>query len=232
MLLRNPEMTLLKNKVVQLSLFLQVPVPERPIHFVFTAISMSETSGLGVLDYHVVFDSVKPFHMIVETTDSIHQGEQVSIRCALFNYYDQEMEILIILHESEDYAFIEVGPFGTTQSYNAKKVSGTIHHSIWLDTQATTVVYMPIVPRRLGDITVTVTAITQIGESTQSRTITVIPDGVKMRFHTSIPIDLTNKGTIMKMLDIVTTENTTVPRQIERLFVLGSPKATITAAGL
>ena len=53
-------------------------VPERPAHYVFTAVSMSETTGLGVLDHHVLFDSVRPFHMILETTDTIHQGEQVS----------------------------------------------------------------------------------------------------------------------------------------------------------
>ncbi|OQV18018.1 putative CD109 antigen [Hypsibius exemplaris] len=211
--------------------FRTLPVPERPAHYVFTVVSMSETTGLGVLDYDVVFDSVRPFHMMVETADTVHQGEQFGVRCALFNYYHQEMEILLILHGSPDYRFVEVGPFGQTQSYTARTVGGTVHHTVWLEGQATTVVYIPVVPTRLGDITLTITAVTQIEETLQTRNVTVIPDGVKMTFHTSIPIDLTNKGTLLKLMDISVTEDPVVPRQIERMFVLGSPKATVSAAG-
>lgn len=192
---------------------------------------MSETSGLGLIDYHVVFDSIRPYHMIVESPETIHQGEQVGIRCALFNYYDQEMEVLLILEGSPDYNFVEVGPLGVTHSYFAKKVGGTIHHSVWMDAQSQTVVYFPIVPARVGEISVTIRASTQIGEDVQTRTINVVADGVKMYFHTSIPIDLTNKGTLLKLMDIQVTENYIVPRQIDRLFVAESPKVTVTAVG-
>ncbi|XP_055346458.1 CD109 antigen-like [Paramacrobiotus metropolitanus] len=213
-------------------LIVQVPMPDRPAHYVISAVSMSETSGLGLLEYELVFDSIKPFHMIVETPDTVHQGEIIGIRCALFNYYHQEVEVLVILSGSPDYMFVEVGPLGWTHSYYATKVGGAdIHHSIWMDSQTQTIVYFPIVPSRLGEISVTITAATQIDEYVQNRIINVIPDGVKLKFHTSIPLDLTNKGTILKLMDIQVTENYTVPRQIERLFVANSPKVTVTAAG-
>ena len=101
-------------------------MPERPAHYVLSVVSMSETLGLGLLDYHVTFDSVKPFHMIVETAERIHQGEQVSLRCALFNYYEQEVEVLIILQGSEEYDFIEIGPLGVIDAANFRISSQTL----------------------------------------------------------------------------------------------------------
>lgn len=62
---------------------------------------------------------------------------------------------------------------GYVRSYNPRTSFGEHQFFIYIPAQDASVVYLPIVPTRLGDISVTVSAFTLIGKDTVTRTLHV-----------------------------------------------------------
>lgn len=101
------------------------------------------------------------------------QGEQVGIRVSVFNYMTNAVEATVVLMESHDYKFVHVEEDGVVRSYNPRTSFGEHQIFIYIEPQDVQVVYIPIVPTRLGDIDVTVYASTLIGKDQITRTLHV-----------------------------------------------------------
>ena len=70
----------------------------------------------------------------------------------------QEADVLVTLANSPHYKFVHVGEFGEVSAYSAKTSFGERQHLTWIPAQSAQVVYIPVVPTKLGDIDVTVQA--------------------------------------------------------------------------
>lgn len=101
------------------------------------------------------------------------QGEQVGIRVTVFNYMQNDIEATVVLAGSNDYKFVHVEMDGIVTSYNPRTSFGEHQFFIYIQKQDASVVFIPIVPTRLGDIEVTVFAVTLIGKDSVTRTLTV-----------------------------------------------------------
>lgn len=101
------------------------------------------------------------------------QGEQVGIRVTVFNYMMNDIEATVVLAGSKDYKFVHVEMDGIVRSYNPRTSFGEHQFFIYIPKQDAATVFLPIVPTRLGDIEITVFAVTLIGKDSITRTLHV-----------------------------------------------------------
>lgn len=208
-----------------------VPVPDTPALWMVSAFSVSPSRGFGMLTKPLEYVGVQPFYINVEMPEDCRQGEQVGIRVTVFNYMITQLEATIVLHGSEDYKFVHVGQDGIVSSYNPKTSFGEHQFFIYLDSQQSTKVYVPIVPTRLGDIEVTLHVSTLLGTDTITRRLHVEPDGLPQYRHQSILLDLSNRAYIFQYMHVNVTETPIIPYEVQRYYVFGSNKAKISLVG-
>ncbi|KFM63961.1 CD109 antigen, partial [Stegodyphus mimosarum] len=208
-----------------------VPVPEIPTRWMVSSFGMNNVDGFGIQDKTIEFSSVKPFYMNVEMPTKSMQGEQIGIRISVFNYMLYEIEALIVVADSPDYKFVHVESFGKVESYNPRTSFGEHQHLVFIKPGKAVVVYMPIVPTRLGDIDVTIMTKSQVAKDVVTRRVHVEADGIPQYRHTTVQLDLSQGAYLIKYLDTNITETPIVPYRLDRLYMFGSNQAQISVVG-
>ncbi|KAK9732382.1 Alpha-2-macroglobulin family [Popillia japonica] len=183
-----------------------VPVPSIPVHWIVSAFSMSPSVGFGMLNKPLEYMGVLPFFINVEMPDECRQGEQVGIRVTVFNYMLNNIEATVVLTDSPDYKFVHVEEDGVVTAYNPRTSFGEHQFFIYILAQDVSVVYLPIVPTRLGDIYVTVYASTLIGKDEITRKLHVEADGLPQHRHHSMLLDLSTRGLAIQYMHLNLTE--------------------------
>ena len=79
------------------------------------------------------------------------------------------------LANSPHYKFVHVGDLGQVSSYDAKTSFGERQHLTWIPAQGAQVVYIPVVPTKLGDIDVTIQAKSLIRKEQVNHTLFSFP---------------------------------------------------------
>ncbi|XP_054157976.1 CD109 antigen-like, partial [Oppia nitens] len=212
--------------------YIGLSVPQRPVNWRFNAIGVGQSTGFSIMDEFVYWNSVRPFFITVEAPEVVVLGEQLGVRVAAFNYQPFEVRAEIILEDSDDYRFVEVGPMGRVSSYSPK-ISGGIHqHLIYIKPQSSFLVPVPVVPIKSGKIKIVITGRTQVAKDTKEIDVEVLADGAKVSLHTSLLLDLRAQSYIINFLDMNVTEDPIIPYQDNyRRYVFGSPKAWVTIIG-
>lgn len=195
------------------------------------AFSMSPLHGIGLLDSPLEISNVRPFLFRVEMPHSCNLGEQIGVRALVTNYLPKEIEVNIILANNPDYKFVLVGESGEVSSYNPETTFGEHQHLIAVKPDETAVIYLPVVAQRLGEVNVTVSAITQVAKRTISRVLQVHADGIPQRTHITIDLDLSRGSYAIKHVDTNVTESPVVKYDKVRRYIYGSNKASISVAG-
>ncbi|XP_031826835.1 macroglobulin complement-related [Nomia melanderi] len=208
-----------------------IDVPRRPVHWMVTAFGMSPSLGFGMLPKAIEYMGVLPFYINVEMPSHSKQGEQIGIRVSVFNYLRHNIEAVVVLADSKDYKFIHVEDNGIVQSYKPRTSFGEHQFFIWIPAQDAAIVYLPIVPVRLGDIKVHIYATTVIGRDSVTRSLHVEADGVPQYRHQSILLDLSNRAYVFQYMHVNITETPIIPYDENRYYVFGSNKAIISVVG-
>ncbi|CAG9820933.1 unnamed protein product [Phaedon cochleariae] len=208
-----------------------VPVPARPVHWMISAFSMSPSLGFGMISKAIEYLGVLPFFINVEMPNVCMQGEQVGIRVSVFNYMTDDMEATVILNGSPDYKFVHVEENGIVRAYNPRTSFGEHQFFIFIKSQDAAVVYIPIVPTRLGDIEVSIHASTLIGTDQITRKLHVESDGLPQHRHQSMLLDLSNRAYAFQYMHVNVTEVPIIPYEYDRYYVYGSNKARISIVG-
>ncbi|XP_058120084.1 CD109 antigen [Anopheles ziemanni] len=206
-------------------------VPQVPALWSVSAFGISGTRGYGMIRRPLEYVGVQPFFINVEMPTVCHQGEQVGIRVAVFNYQTVDIEATVVLHSSPDYQFVHVEEDGIVRSYNPRTSYGEHQFYIYLNAQDSTNVYLPIVPSRLGEIEVTIHASTLLGAHQISRKILVEADGLVQHRHHSILLDLRTRPLLVQYMHVNVTETPIIPYEIDRYYVFGSNRARISVVG-
>ncbi|KAK4884325.1 hypothetical protein RN001_000596 [Aquatica leii] len=206
-------------------------VPARPAHWMVSAFSMSPSFGFGMLHQALEYVGVLPFFINVEMPTSCMQGEQVGARVSVFNYMTDPIEATVVLNGSPDYQFVHVEENGVVRAYNPRTSFGEHHFFIYIKAQDVAVVYIPIVPQRLGDIDVSIHAITLIGKDQVTKRLHVEADGLPQYRHQSVLLDLSNRAYAFQYMHVNVTETPILPYEYDRYYVFGSNKAHISVFG-
>lgn len=195
------------------------------------AFSMSPFHGIGMLKSPLEISNVRPFLLKVEMPSSCNLGEQIGVRALVSNFISKEIEISIILADSPDYKFVQVNEFGEVSSYNPETTYGEHQHLITVNPDETAFIYIPIVAQKLGEVNVTISAVTQVAKRTISKILYVNADGVPQVTHTAIVLDLTQGSYLIKHLDTNVTESPIVKYDKVRRYIHGSNKASVSVVG-
>lgn len=208
-----------------------VKLPETISSWSVNAFSMSPLHGIGLLEKPIELTNVRPFLFRVEMPNSCNLGEQIGVRTLVSNHLAKEIEVNIILANSPDYKFISVGELGEVSSYSPDTSFGEQQHLIAVKPGETALVYLPIVAQRLGQVNVTISAVTQVSKKTVTRLLVVEADGIAQNTHISVDLDLSRGSYMIKHLDTNVTESPVVKYDKVRRYIYGSNRAAVSIAG-
>src|SRR5699024_3126663 len=131
--------------------------------------AMNSESGFGLIRKPITFSGIKRFLMNIEMPSVCIIGEQIGVRVNLFNYMPMSIEAVVILNSSPDYKFVHVEENGVVSAYNPRTSFGEHQHLVFIKPSKAMLVYMPVVPQRLGVVTICVTAKTQASQQQACR---------------------------------------------------------------
>lgn len=208
-----------------------VDVPQVPAHWMVSAISMSPSRGLGMLNKPLEYVGVLPFFIKVEGPDRIRQGEQVGLRVVVFNYQPQNIEAVVVLEASNDYKFVHVEENGIVVSYNPRTSFGEHQFFVYIISGDAAVVHVPVVATRLGLVRVRLHAATLQGRHHFTKDLLVEADGIPQYRHQSILLDLSNRAYVFQYMHVNVTETPIIPYEVDRYYVFGSNKARVSIVG-
>lgn len=206
-------------------------VPPRPVNWMVSAFSISPSMGFGMLYQAIEYVGVLPFFINVEMPATSMEGEQVGVRVSVFNYMTDPIEATVVLNSSPDYKFVHVEENGVVRAYNPRTSFGEHQIFIYIKAQDAAVVYIPIVPTRLGDIDVTIHAATLIGKDQVTKRLHVEADGLPQYRHQSVLLDLSNRAYAFQYMHVNVTETPILPYEYDRYYVFGSNKAHVSVFG-
>lgn len=196
-----------------------------------SAFAVSRLSGFGILNKPQYVDTTRQFYIQVDMPSEVRLGEQIGIRVDAFNFQQQRIEGLIILHPSDDYKFVNLESDGLVSSFNPKLTSGEHHVLLIIHPGESRRIHIPIVPQRAGTIDVTIEALSGANRDSYTNAIEVRYEGVTNVYHTPYLLSLVNMPRMITEFDIITNETFLLPLQQIWSYVPGSPSSQVFITG-
>ena len=99
--------------------------------------------------------------------------------------------------------------------FSCRLSSGDHHHFVYVRGESEVEVHLPIAPQvEQGDIDVNIELNTQIMSSTQSVTVTILPEGSIVHRHTSALLDLKSRANVLRFMNIIVDETPIIPYEV------------------
>ncbi|XP_066953727.1 LOW QUALITY PROTEIN: CD109 antigen-like [Macrobrachium rosenbergii] len=201
-------------------------------NWMIEAYAVHDEYGLTFTSKPTVFNGDPPFYILAEGPSVCRRGEQVSIRVMVFNLMETTIQAMLLIHDSPDYRFIHVESGGRVQHYSPRTSSGQHHHLLFIEGHGAKEVMIPLaIKKQSGIVEVTIDAISQMRQDSETWEVEVMPEGVPVRKHTSLMLDLENRAMVYEFLDVIVEESPIIPFSILRRFISGSPAGKISVSG-
>ena len=212
--------------------FETIAVPGTVDDWYFTVFSVSRRYGISVIEKPATYSTFKPMALYCEAPPEVHRGETIGVKCTVFNWLPQDIEVVVLLRGSDDYEFVHVEEYGYVVSFNPRTSSGDHHHLMFVRGESMIDVHLPIAPKvDLGSITVTVEMSSQVIYQTQELEIDIIGEASLVHRHTSVLLDLKSRAYELEFMNVIVDEDPIIPYEVFRRFVFGSPSAKVTVSG-
>ncbi|KAM7136412.1 CD109 antigen isoform 1-T1 [Molossus nigricans] len=192
----------------------EVTVPDSITSWVATAFVISEDLGLGLTTAPVELQAFQPFFIFLNLPYSVIRGEEFALEVTIFNYLKDATEVKVIVEKSDKFDILMA----------SNEVNATGHQqTIVVPSEDGATVLFPVKPTHLGEIPITVTAISSAASDAITQRILVKAEGIEKLYSQSILLDLTDNKlqTMQKTLSFSFPPNT----------VSGSERVQITAIG-
>ncbi|XP_004476027.2 CD109 antigen [Dasypus novemcinctus] len=192
----------------------EVTVPDSITSWMATAFVISEDLGLGLTTTPVELRAFQPFFIFLNLPYSIIRGEEFALEVTILNYLKFATEVNVIIGKSNDFDILMA----------SNEINATGHQQTTLvPSEDGATVLFPIKPTRLGEIPITVTAISPTASDAITQRILVKAEGIEKSYSQSVFLDLTDnkKQTTLKTLNFSFPPDT----------VSGSERVHITAIG-
>ncbi|XP_029801089.1 CD109 antigen [Suricata suricatta] len=192
----------------------EVTVPDSITSWVATAFVISEDLGLGLTRTPVELQAFQPFFIFLNLPYSVIRGEEFALEVTIFNYLKDATEVKIIIEKSDKFDILMA----------VSEINATGHQqTILVPSEDGATVVFPVKPTHLGEIPITVTAISPTASDAITQRILVKAEGIEKLYSQSILLDLTvhKLQTPLKTLSFSFPPNT----------VSGSERVQITTIG-
>ncbi|KAI4790643.1 hypothetical protein KUCAC02_034493, partial [Chaenocephalus aceratus] len=179
-----------------------------------TAFVMSENLGLGIVNMPAKLTVFQDFFLSLNVPSYIIRGEELLLEVVLFNYLSQDLEVRVMVSESDTFEFV-FPDNGELPMPNVRNVS--------VGSQRGASVLIPIRPLVLGEISVSVKALSAAASDFVTKTVLVKAEGLEQSFSSSMLLE-------------VSPSQPSASREISFSFpadvVEGSERATVTVGDI
>ncbi|XP_064343013.1 CD109 antigen isoform X2 [Camelus dromedarius] len=192
----------------------EVTVPDSITSWVATAFVISEDLGLGLTTAPVELQAFQPFFIFLNIPYSVIRGEEFALEVTIFNYLKDTTEVKVIIEKSDDFDILMA----------SNEINATGHQqTVLVPSEDGATVLFPVRPTHLGEIPVTVTAVSPAASDAVTQRLLVKAEGIEKSYSQSILLDLTDsrQQTSLKTLSFSFPPHT----------VSGSERVQITAIG-
>uniref|UniRef100_A0A665UQI5 CD109 molecule n=1 Tax=Echeneis naucrates TaxID=173247 RepID=A0A665UQI5_ECHNA len=184
-------------------------VPDSITTWTASAFVVSQKLGLGVVQTPLTV--FQDFFLSLNLPAFIVRGEELLLEVVLFNYLPQNLEVMVIVAESDAFEFV----FPDSEQLSMPSV-----RRVSVGSQSGTSVLVPIRPLVLGEIPIAVKALSSVTSDLVRRTVVVKAEGLEQSFSTSLLFELPPSG-------LSRVFNFTFPADV----VEGSERVSVTAVG-
>ncbi|XP_069979705.1 CD109 antigen [Penaeus vannamei] len=200
--------------------------------WVLEAYTVHPEHGLSFTTQPIFFTGDPPFYILAEAPSVCRRGEQISIRVLVHNMLETTVQALLLVHDSDDYRFVHVESKGRVSHFHPRTSRGQHQHLLFIPGGSSKEVVFPLaVVKESGAMEVTVEAVSQVRRDSETLEIEVKPEGVPVRKHTSLVLDLRNRALVYEFLDVAVDESPIIPFSLFRRFLYGSPAGRISISG-
>ncbi|XP_069677480.1 CD109 antigen-like isoform X2 [Periplaneta americana] len=193
--------------------------PDTITSWVVTGFSVNPVHGLGLSEEPRKLKVFRPFFVSLDLPYSVIRGEIVAIPIVVFNYMNKDLvaDVTLENEQLENFEFAEisndVNEKPKLELYRRKKVSVKAN-------SGSTVSFM-IIPKKLGHVTIKVTASSTLAGDSVVKKLLVKPEGEIQYRNKAVFVDLRNKKSF----------NTSVTLDFPNNIVAGSDMVEVSAVG-
>nr|NP_001027688.2 alpha-2-macroglobulin homologue precursor [Ciona intestinalis] len=163
--------------------------PDTITSWIFSAFSVSDQHGLGVSEQHKV-TVFRNFFITLNLPVKVIRGELIIVQAIVFNYLSTEVEAVLTLTESNKFVLLRPGNNSAAVGFSRR---------ITVPASGSVSVKFPVRMETLGEIPITMTAISEIASDALTRKVFVQPEGIAQctsgsvlfqRMDASVPPDM------------------------------------------
>ncbi|XP_069345169.1 CD109 antigen [Eulemur rufifrons] len=192
----------------------EVTVPDSITSWVATGFVISEDLGLGLTTTPVELQAFQPFFIFLNLPYSVIRGEEFALEITIFNYLKDATEVKVIIEKSDKFDIL----------MTSNEINATGHQqTILVPSEDGATVLFPVRPTRLGEIPITVAAVSPTASDAVTQRILVKAEGIEKSYSQSILLDITDN----KLQSTLKTLSFSFPPDT----VTGSERVQITAVG-
>ncbi|XP_029610469.1 CD109 antigen [Salmo trutta] len=188
-------------------------LPDSITTWVATAFVMSADLGIGIIETPAKLTVFQDFFLSLNLPAFIIRGELLVVEVTLFNYLEQDLEVMVIVSQSDSFEFVFPDNEGLSMA-STRTVS--------VGSQNGTSVLFPIRLLVLGEIPISVEAKSSVASDAVRRMVLVKPEGLEQSFSKTMFLELV--GSVKSLSREVAF---TFPADV----VEGSQRAQVTAVG-
>lgn len=164
-------------------------MPDTITSWVITGFSLDPITGLGLTKEPRNLQVFQPFFVSIDLPYSIKRGEVLSIPVGIFNYLDDEFDVEVTLHNTErDLEFVQM-----SNEVDAPKVELYRRKIVHVKSNEGAGLSFMVKPKRVGPITIKLTARSPRAGDGVEKILLVEPEGVAQFENLAMLIDLRDK---------------------------------------
>ncbi|XP_040171463.1 CD109 antigen-like isoform X10 [Anopheles arabiensis] len=183
---------------------LQKKVPDTITSWIITGFSVNPIYGLGLTQQPRKLNVFLPFFVSTNLPYSVKRGEVVAIPIVVFNYMEDDQTAEVVLHNDEqefDFADVE------NEVVESNKVELFRQKRLDIASNTGKSVSFMVKPKKLGHITIKVTAKTKIAGDAVERQLLVEPEGLPQFINKAAFIDLRAAPELTKTFEVEIPKN-------------------------
>ncbi|XP_036406063.1 CD109 antigen [Megalops cyprinoides] len=160
---------------------LPLTVPDSITSWIATAFVVSDSLGLGLVSAPAKLTVLQDFFLSLNLPAYIIRGEQLVLEVNLFNYLQEDLEVMVIVAQSESFEFVSPDNEGISMASVQRVV---------VRSQDSSSVLFPIRPTILGEMPISVKALSTISSDAVVQKVLVKPEGIEQSFTKSLFLEL------------------------------------------
>ncbi|XP_016962296.1 CD109 antigen [Drosophila biarmipes] len=166
---------------------LRKAIPDTMTSWVITGFSLSPQSGLAVTRSRKEVRVFQPFFLTTNLPYSVKRGEVIAIPVLVFNYQEMAVRATVTMDNSDgQYDFIEATSANVTKEMQKVQRRKTL----WVQAGTGRSISFMIRPKKVGLITLKITAVSAYASDAIHQILRVEPDGVTKYVNKAILVNL------------------------------------------